>query len=45
MLYEDNPDKGKIKFMGIVLKRRDNAAIVKDVGIIDKIVKEKSIKQ
>ena len=45
MLYEDNPDKGKIKFMGIVLKRRDNAAIVKDVygGIIDKIVKEKSI--
>ena len=45
MLYEDNPDKGKIKFMGIVLKRRDNAAIVKDIygGIIDKIVKEKSI--
>ena len=45
MLYEDDPDKGKIKFMGIVLKRRDNAAIVKDIygGIIDKIVKEKSI--
>lgn len=45
MLYEDNPDKGKIKFMGIVLKRRDNAAIVKDIygGIIDKIIKEKSI--
>jgi DNA polymerase elongation subunit (family B) len=45
MLYEENPDKGKIKFMGIVLKRRDNASIVKDIygGIIDKIVKEKSI--
>ena len=45
MLYENDPDKGKIKFMGIVLKRRDNAAIVKDIygGIIDKIVKEKSI--
>ena len=45
MLYEDDPDKGKIKFMGIVLKRRDNAAIVKDIygGIIDKIIKEKSI--
>ena len=45
MLYEDDPNKGKIKFMGIVLKRRDNAAIVKDIygGIIDKIIKEKSI--
>ena len=45
MLYEDDPDKGKIKFMGIVLKRRDNAAIVKDIygGIIDIIIKDKSI--
>ena len=45
MLYEDDPDKGKIKFMGIVLKRRDNANIVKDIygGIIDKLIKEKSM--
>ena len=37
MLYEEDPDKCKRKSMGIVLKRRDNAPIVKDVygGIID----------
>ena len=37
MLYELDPNKGKRKSMGIVLKRRDNAPIVKDVygGIID----------
>ena len=47
MLYEDDPDKGKIKFMGIVLKRRDNAPIVKDIygGIIDKIIKERSMEK
>ena len=35
--YEDNPDKYKQSSMGIVLKRRDNANIVKKVigGIID----------
>ena len=37
MLYETDPDKGKRKEMGVVLKRRDNASVVKDVygGIID----------
>ena len=37
MLYEFNPNKCKRKSMGIVLKRRDNAPIVKEVygGVID----------
>jgi DNA polymerase elongation subunit (family B) len=45
MLYEHDPDKGKRKEMGIVLKRRDNAPIVKDIygGIIDILMKEKDI--
>jgi DNA polymerase elongation subunit (family B) len=45
MLYEEDPNKGKRKSMGIVLKRRDNAPIVKDVygGIIDILMKEKNI--
>ena len=45
ILYEDNPDKGKMKYMGIVLKRRDNAPIVKDIygGIVNIIMSEKSI--
>lgn len=47
MLYEDDPTPGACyrKSMGIVLKRRDNAPIVKDVygGIIDILMKEKSI--
>ena len=45
MLYEEDPNKCKRKSMGIVLKRRDNAPIVKDVygGIIDILMKEKDI--
>ena len=45
MLYELDPDKCKRKSMGIVLKRRDNAPIVKDVygGIIDILMKDKDI--
>jgi len=45
MLYEHNPNKGKRKEMGIVLKRRDNAPIVKDIygGIIDILMKEQNI--
>ena len=45
MLYEEDPNKCKRKSMGIVLKRRDNAPIVKDVygGIIDILMKEKNI--
>ena len=45
MLYEHDPNKCKRKEMGIVLKRRDNAPIVKDVygGIIDILMKKQSI--
>ena len=45
MLHELDPEKGKRKSMGIVLKRRDNAPIVKDVygGIIDILMKDKDI--
>ena len=47
MLYEDDPNKCKRKSMGIVLKRRDNAPIVKDVygGIIDILMKDQDIQQ
>ena len=45
--YELDPKKGKRNEMGIVLKRRDNAPIVKDVygGIIDILMKEKNIQK
>ena len=45
MLYEEDPNVCFRKSMGIVLKRRDNAPIVKDVygGIIDILMKEKNI--
>ena len=45
MLYETDPNVCKRKEMGIVLKRRDNAPIVKDVygGIIDILMKEQDI--
>lgn len=45
--YEDDPNKGKRIEMGIVLKRRDNAPIVKDVygGIIDILMKEKNVQK
>ena len=47
ILYEHDPEKGKRKEMGIVLKRRDNAPIVKDVygGIIDILMKKKNIEE
>ena len=47
ILYEHDPLKGKRKEMGIVLKRRDNAPIVKDVygGVIDILMKERDIKK
>jgi DNA polymerase elongation subunit (family B) len=47
ILYEHDPNKGKRKEMGIVLKRRDNAPIVKDVygGVIDILMKERDIKK
>jgi len=42
MLYEFDINKGKRKEMGIVLKRRDNAPIVKDIygGCIDILIKD-----
>jgi DNA polymerase elongation subunit (family B) len=45
MLYETDPNKCKRKSMGIVLKRRDNAPIVKDIygGVIDILMKDKNI--
>lgn len=45
--YEFDSTKGKRNEMGIVLKRRDNAPIVKDVygGVIDILMKEKNIQK
>ena len=45
-LYEKSPDKFKQKSMGIVLKRRDNANIVKIIcgNIIDQILNKRSPK-
>ena len=45
MLYELDPDKCKRKSMGIVLKRRDNAPIVKDIygGVIDILMNEQFV--
>ena len=47
VLYELDPNKGKRKSMGIVLKRRDNAPIVKDIygGVIDILMKEQNIQK
>ena len=45
--YEFDPTKGKRNEMGIVLKRRDNAPIVKDIygGVIDILMKEQNIQK
>jgi DNA polymerase elongation subunit (family B) len=45
MLYETDVMKCKRKSMGIVLKRRDNAPIVKDVygGVVDILMKDQDI--
>jgi DNA polymerase elongation subunit (family B) len=42
--YEFDPNKFKQDFMGIVLKRRDNAPIVKEIcgGIIDQLINYRS---
>ena len=47
MLYEEDVNTCYRKSMGIVLKRRDNAPIVKDVygGIIDILMKEKNVER
>jgi DNA polymerase elongation subunit (family B) len=43
--YEDDPNKYKQISMGLILKRRDNAPILKHcyLGVLDSLVKEKSI--
>ena len=45
ILYETDANKGKPKSMGIVLRRRDNAPIVKDVygGLIDILTKQQNL--
>lgn len=45
--YEEDPDKFHMTYMGIVLKRRDNAKIVKKVcgGILNILLKEKDYKK
>lgn len=45
MKYEFNPKKGKLNYMGIVLKRRDNAPIVKVMyaDVLDAIMNARSI--
>ena len=42
--YDFDPNKYKLDFMGIALKRRDNAAIVKEIcsGIIDQLINYRS---
>jgi hypothetical protein len=35
MLYENNPNKGKLKFMGLSLKRRDACDYLKDVYALE----------
>jgi DNA polymerase elongation subunit (family B) len=47
ILYEHNINKGKRKEMGVVLKRLDNAPIVKDVygGVIDILMKKQNIQE
>ena len=45
MLYEEDPNKGKLKYMGLVLKRRDNCDLVKDIygGVLNQLMKNTSI--
>jgi len=43
--YEHNPDKGKLKYMGLSLKRRDACDYLKDTygGIVNILMKENTI--
>jgi hypothetical protein len=45
MLYEDDPNEGYLKFMGLVLKRRDNCDLVKDVygGVLHELMNGSNI--
>ena len=42
MLYEEDPNKGYMKFMGLSLKRRDSCDYLKDVygGILNILMKD-----
>jgi len=46
MMYEDDVTKCKRKTMGVALKRRDNAPIVKDIfgGALDSLMEHRNIK-
>jgi DNA polymerase elongation subunit (family B) len=43
ILYEDNPDKGKLKYMGLSIKRRDSCDYLKDTygNILNTLMDEK----
>jgi DNA polymerase elongation subunit (family B) len=45
MLYEEDANKGKLKYMGLVLKRRDNCDLVKDIygGVLYNLMNNTSI--
>jgi DNA polymerase elongation subunit (family B) len=47
MLYEENPNKGKMKYMGLSLKRRDSCDYLKDTygGILSILMKEHDIQK
>ena len=47
MLYETDPNKGKLKYMGLSLKRRDSCDYLKDVygQILNILMKENSIQK
>lgn len=47
MLYETNPNKGKLKYMGLSLKRRDSCDYLKDIygGILNILMKENDIQK
>jgi DNA polymerase elongation subunit (family B) len=46
LMYEDDVTKCKRKFMGIALKRRDSAPVVKDIygGALDILLEQRSLK-
>ncbi len=47
MLYETDPNKGKLKYMGLSLKRRDSCDYLKDTygGILNVIMKDNNIQK
>jgi DNA polymerase elongation subunit (family B) len=47
MLYEDDPNKGYLKYMGLSIKRRDSCDYLKDVygGILNILMKENNLER